>query len=335
MSSTILPSGTVTFLFTDIQGSTALWERFPEPMRVALEQHNAILNESIAAHGGTVYKVIGDAFQAAFPVALQAVLAAIAIQRALTSAQWPETGPLSVRMGLHTGEAIPLEHDYDTTHTLNRVARIMSAGHGGQILISQAVAELVRGRLPADVTLKDLGLHRMKGLSQLERLSQVCTADLPQDFPPLQTLDEHPNNLPLQLTKFLGRESEIEEVRQGLSASRLTTIFGPGGAGKTRLALEVGNQVLEEYPHGIWFVDLAPLQEASVIPYAVANALGLREQEGRQLVDQLRDSLHNKNLLLILDNCEHLIEACVHMVELALSSSPQVKSWLPHARACA
>jgi class 3 adenylate cyclase len=131
MSSTNLPSGTVTFLFTDIQGSAALWERFPEPMRVALEQHNAILNESIAAHGGTVYKVIGDAFQAAFPVAQQAVLAAIAIQRALASAQWPETGPLSVRMGLHTGEAIPLEDDYDTTHTLNRVARIMSAGHGG------------------------------------------------------------------------------------------------------------------------------------------------------------------------------------------------------------
>jgi predicted ATPase/class 3 adenylate cyclase len=325
MSSTNLPSGTVTFLYTDIQGSAALWERFPEPMRIALEQHNAILNESIAAHGGTVFKVIGDAFQAAFPVALQAVMAAIAIQRALASAQWPETGPLSVRMGLHSGEAVPLEHDYDTTHTLNRVARIMSAGHGGQILISQAVAELVRASLPAEVTLKDLGQHRMKGLSHLERLSQVCTPDLPLDFPPLQTLDEHPNNLPLQLTTFLGRESEIEEVRQGLSASRLTTIFGPGGAGKTRLALEVGNQVLEEYPHGIWFVDLAPLQEASVIPYAVANALGLREQEGRQLVDQLRDSLHNKNLLLILDNCEHLIEACVHMVELALSSSPQVK----------
>jgi len=161
MSSINLPSGTVTFLYTDIDGSASLWERFPEEMRAAQSKHDAILRESITAHDGTVYKVIGDAFQAAFPLAVHAVKAAIAIQRQLASTQWRETGPLRVRMGLHTGEAIPLEDDYDTTHTLNRVARIMSAGHGGQILVSQVVAELVRGALPEGVTLRDMGRHRM------------------------------------------------------------------------------------------------------------------------------------------------------------------------------
>ena len=325
MSTMNLPSGTVTFLYTDIEGSASLWERFPEAMRAAQSEHDSILRESIKAHGGTVYKVIGDAFQAAFPVAIPAVEAAIVIQRQLASTQWRETGPLRVRMGLHTGEAMPLEDDYDTTHTLNRVARIMSAGHGGQILISQTVAELVRSALPEGVTLRDLGQHRMKGLSQLERLSQVCVLDLLQDFPPLKTLDDRPNNLPAQLTAFIGRESEINEVRQRLASARLLTLIGPGGAGKTRLALEVGDKVLAEYPGGVWFVDLAALQEPSVVPQAVAKAIGLREQEGRPVTAQLADYLRYKDLLLILDNCEHLVEACAQFVELALRSGPQIK----------
>lgn len=325
MDSVNLPSGIVTFLYTDIEGSASLWERFPESMRAALAKHDAILREAISAHGGAVYKVIGDAFQAVFPVPIQAVKAAIAIQRELDGAQWQETGPLRVRLGLHTGEAIPLEDDYDTTHTLNRVARIMSAGHGGQILISQAVAELVRGALPQGITLQDMGQHRMKGLSQLERLSQVCIDGLPRDFPPLKTLDDHPNNLPLQLTTFVGRKSEIDAVRQGLSSSRLITIMGPGGAGKTRLALEVGDKVLEEYPDGVWFVELAPLQDDAVLPQAVAKAIGLREQEGRKVTDQLADYLHNKDLLLILDNCEHLVDACAQFAEMALRRAEEVR----------
>lgn len=325
MDSVNLPSGIVTFLYTDIEGSASLWERFPEPMRVALAKHDAILRETISAHGGTVYKAIGDAFQAAFPVPVQAVKAAIAIQQELNEAQWQETGPLRVRMGLHTGEAIPLEDDYDTTHTLNRVARIMSAGHGGQILISQTVAELVRGSLPQGVTLQDMGEHRMKGLSQLERLSQVCIDGLPQDFPPLKTLDDHPNNLPLQFTIFVGRESEIDAVRQALTSSRLITLLGPGGAGKTRLALEVGDRVLDEYPDGVWFVDLAPIQDDAVVPHAVVKAIGLREQEGRNVTEQLADYLRNKDILLILDNCEHLVEACAQFAELALRSGREVR----------
>ncbi|HEX6303630.1 MAG TPA: adenylate/guanylate cyclase domain-containing protein [Anaerolineales bacterium] len=320
-----LPSGTVTFLYTDIEGSASLWEGFPEPMRAALAKHDAILRESITGHGGMVYKVIGDAFQAAFPVAVQAVRAAIAIQRELASTEWHETGALRVRMGLHTGEAIPLDDDYDTTHTLNRVARIMSAGHGGQILISQAVAELVRGALGQEVTLRDMGQHRMKGLSQLEHLSQVCIDGLPQDFPPLKTLDDHPNNLPLQLTTFVGRESEIDAVRQGLTSSRLITLLGPGGAGKTRLALEVGDRVLDECPDGVWFVELAPLQDDAVVPQAVVKAIGLREQEGRKVTEQLADYLRNKDILLILDNCEHLIDACAQFAELALRSGREVR----------
>lgn len=317
-----LPSGIVTFLYTDIEGSTLLWDTMPDAMRMSLEMHNTILNESITAHGGKVYKVIGDAFQAAFVKPAQAVEAAVAAQRALNKATWGDTGPIRVRMGIHTGDAESQGDDYTTTHTLNRVARVMSAAHGGQILISQAVADLTQGALPPGMTLRDMGQHRLKGLRQLEHLYQVVLEDLPQDFPPLATLEDTPSNLPLQPTSFVGRQGEMAEIKQLLSSTRLLTLTGPGGVGKTRLALKLAEDVLEEYPNGVWFVELAHLPDPSLVPQAVAASIGLREQEGSQITDLLVSYVKGKKILLILDNCEHLIEACAETAQLILSASP-------------
>jgi predicted ATPase/class 3 adenylate cyclase len=320
-----LPSGTVAFLYTDIEGSTPLWENNFKEMTEASGLHNRILREAIEAHGGVVYKIIGDAFQAAFAIPAQAVAAAVAAQQGLAAANWGSTGPLRVRMGIHAGEAIAEEDDYATTHTLNRVARVMSAGHGGQILVSQAVAELARGALPTGVSLKDLGDFRMKGLSQPEHLYQVVTPDLPQDFPPLATQDYHPNNLPIQITAFVGRKKEVTQAKGDLAQSRLVTITGPGGVGKTRLALQVAGDVLDDYPGGVWYVELAHLQDPALIPQAVAKAIGMREQEGHPVLEVLAGYLEKKQILLLLDNCEHLIEGCAEFADWVLRSAGGVK----------
>src|SRR3990172_2874525 len=233
-----LPTGTVTFLFTDIEGSTPLWESDSELMSAALQVHNQALRQAIEASGGAGFKIVGDAFQAAFGTAPQALKAAIEAQRALQAAPWNELGPLRVRMGLHTGEAEldPGGDEYTVSHTKNRAGRIMSAAHGGQVLLSQESADLVRRTLPDSVTLKDLGEHRLKGMQWLEHLFQACALGLPREFPPLGTAIAHPHNLPTQLTSFVGREKEIAAVCRLLSAYRLVTLTGSGGVGKTRLS---------------------------------------------------------------------------------------------------
>ena len=261
---TTLPTGTVTFLFTDIEGSTPLWEHESDRMRLALERHHTILRTAIEAHAGHVYKIIGDAFQAAFALPAKAVEAALAAQRELTAEPWPTSAPIRVRMGVHTGQAQAEASDYATTHTLNRVARIMSVGYGGQILISVEAANLARGYLPDGVTLRDMGEHRMKGITQLEHLYQVVAPDLPADFPPLKTLDTHPNNLPVQITSFVGREKEINAVRRWLNEKRLVTLTGPGGTGKTRLSLQVATEALSDFSDGAWLIELAPLADPAV-----------------------------------------------------------------------
>jgi predicted ATPase/class 3 adenylate cyclase len=321
-----LPSGTVTFLFTDIEGSTALWERDREAMAAAVQRHITLLDAAIQAHGGVHFKTVGDAVQAAFPTAPAAVAAAVDGQRALLAEVWGELGPLRVRMALHAGEAIPdAQGDY-LTSPLNRLSRLLATGHGCQILLTQAVQQLSRSALPEGVELRDLGEHRLRDLLEPERVFQLVHRDLPTDFPPLRSLESRPNNLPLQPTPFIGREHEVGEVVDLLSRSdvRLLTLTGPGGTGKTRLALQVAADLLDAFADGVFVVLLAPIANPNVMPSAIATALGIREEGGRSLQDRLIDHVAAKQLLLVLDNVEHLLEAAPFIGNL-LSHGPGLK----------
>jgi predicted ATPase/class 3 adenylate cyclase len=319
-----LPSGTVTFLFTDIEGSTRLWEEHPEAMREALGRHDALLREAIGAHQGRVFKTVGDQFCAAFTAAPEALAAALTAQRALHAEPWPGTGPLRVRMALHTGTAEAREGDY-LGPPLNRIARLLEAGHGGQILLSLATQELVRDHLPEESGLRDLEEHRLKDLTRPERVFQLLHPDLPADFPPLRSLAAFAHNLPAQLTSFIGREQAMAEVKDLLSTTRLLTLTGSGGCGKTRLALQVAVDLLEEYAEGVWLVELAPLADPALVPQTVLSALGVREETGRPLIETLVDYLQPKSLLLILDNCEHLLTACAQLADHLLRCCPKLQ----------
>ncbi len=325
MTTSPLPAGTVTFLFTDIEGSASLWEREPDAMRAALARHDAIFEAAVGEQAGVIYKHIGDAVQAAFSLPAAAVRAALAAQRALAAEAWPTSSPMRVRMGLHTGPAIPAGADYATTHTLNRVARIMAAAHGGQVLLSAETTQLIRGDLPAEVSLRDLAEHRMKGLAQLEHLYQLAAPDLPAEFSPLATRITHPNNLPTPVTSFIGRQTEIAEVKSLLATTHLLTLTGSGGTGKTRLSLQVAAEVLPEFKDGVWLVELAPLTDPAVIPSTLLTVFGLREQPGRPPLAQVTDYLRAKRLLLILDNCEHLIEAGARLAADLLPVCPHLR----------
>jgi predicted ATPase/class 3 adenylate cyclase len=328
---TDLPSGIVTFLFTDIEESTRLWEQQPAAMQAALARHDFLLRDIIEAHGGHVIKSTGDGLYAVFAHVAESVAATLASQQALVGEPW--TGlpqPLRVRMGLHTGEAQFRDGDYFGP-AINRAARLMSIASGGQILLSSATTELVRDQLPAGATLYDLGEHRLKGLTRPERVFQLSGPELPADFPPLHSLNTLPNNLPLQLTSFVGREHEMAEVTRLLGTTRLLTLTGPGGTGKTRLSLQVAAEVLDTFADGVWLVELAPLSDPALMPQAVASVWNIREQAGRSLVDTLTDFLRAKSLLLILDNCEHLIDACAQLVVALLGVCPKLKI-LPSSR---
>ncbi len=315
-----LPSGTVTFLFTDIEGSTKLWERHPDAMRLALARHDALLHVAIENHNGYVFKTVGDAFCAAFPTVLDALNAALAAQRALLAQPWPAETVLRVRMALHTGTAEFRDNDY-FGQTLNRVARLLAIGHGGQTLISQTTRQF----LPADTPLEDKGTHRLKDLQHPEHVWQLSAPDLPSEFPPLHSLNPQRHNLPIQSTSFIGRETEMEEVKARLSSVRLLTLTGTGGCGKTRLALQVGADLVEAYADGVWLVELAALTEPALVAQTVATVLGLREEPGRSLSETLTDHLRSKSLLLLLDNCEHLVDACAQLAAGLLRSCPQVQ----------
>jgi len=327
------PSGTVTFLFTDIEGSTPLWEREPDQMRLALARHDAILRMIIATQGGHVYKTIGDAFQAAFAFPAHAVTAALAAQRALAAHDWEISEPLRVRMGIHVGPAVAEGNDYTATHTLNRVARIMAAGHGGQILLSVEVADLVRRDLPADVTLRDMGKQRMKGLTHLEHLFQVVVPDLPAAFPPLKTLGPLRTNLPAQPTPFLGRAQELAALEALLAQPdrRLVTILGPGGMGKTRLALETGQRLLDQFWDGVWFLALDAVDADSFSPalnpllVGLAKTLGLTLHGGSPPEAQVLAYLQERQLLLIFDNLEHLVDSS-EVISRLLSGTQRIKA---------
>jgi predicted ATPase/class 3 adenylate cyclase/predicted negative regulator of RcsB-dependent stress response len=319
-----LPTGTVTFLFTDIEGSTKLAQGHPAAWESARQRHHAILRTATEAHQGYIFQIIGDAFCAAFQTAGNGLQAALAAQRALQAEAWGET-LIRVRMGLHTGAADTRDGDYHGYLTLAHVQRVMSTAYGGQTLVSNAAAALLSGQLPDGVTLRDIGEHRLKGLLNSEHLWQPVAPDLPQDFPPLQSLNTIPNNLPIQVTSFVGRERELSELQRLLATTRLMTLTGSGGTGKTRLSLQVAADVLDNFKDGVWFVELAPLADPSLLPQTVANVLGVREQPGHPLLATLIDWLRPKQLVLILDNCEHLIDASAKFADAVLHAGQELQ----------
>ena len=330
MSASSLPTGTVTFLFTDIEGSTRLWQQHPGPMKGALARHHELLQHTIEGNGGYVFQIVGDAFCAAFATASKGVAAALAAQRALAGEAWGATGPIRVRMALHTGSAELRagEHksgEYVSGLTLSHAARLLSAGHGGQILVSSATHELVRDDLPAGADLRELGRHRLRDLAGAEQIYQVVALDLRHAFPALRSLEAPRGNLPQQLTTFIGRESVMAEAKRRLTDTHLLTMAGPGGSGKTRLCLEIAGSLVEEYPDGAWLVEFAPLADPGHVPQVLATTLGVREEAWRPLASTLVEHLRGRRTLLVFDNCEHLIDACARLAEALLRGCPEVK----------
>lgn len=308
------PSGTVTFMFTDIEGSTRLWEQFPDAMPEALARHDAILRRAVESAAGHVVKTTGDGVFAVFGRAEAALTAALAAQRALAAAEWGKTGALRVRVGVHTGDAEFCEGDYHGP-AVNRTARLMSAGHGGQVLVSGATAALVGGRLPEGAELLALGEHRLRDLGDPEALHQLAHPDLPSRFPPPRTLDAFPGNLPLQVSSFIGRDREIARVVAALEQTRVVTLTGVGGVGKTRLALQVAAKVLPRFREGAWLVELAPVRDPGGVLGALAAVFGISSRAGMTLEESLAAFLRSKQLLVVLDNCEHLLEPAAEAVE--------------------
>jgi predicted ATPase/class 3 adenylate cyclase len=312
-----LPSGTVTFLFTDIEGSTTRWEHRPEAMRLALARHDALVRAAIHEHAGHVVKTMGDAFHAVFVRASDAVAAALIAQRRLQAEPWGEIGPIRVRMAAHTGAAEERGGDYYGT-PVNRAARLMSAGHGGQVLLSQSTYELVRDAPPDEVTFVDLGEHRLKDLIRPERVFQLAGPGITSDFPLLASLDARPHNLPLQVTALLGREQDVRAVRNLVLRDdvRLVTLTGPGGTGKTRLGLQVAADLLEHFEDGAFVVDLAPISDPGLVLSTIAQALGMRDVGGRPVLDVIVGYLHGRRLLLLLDNFEQVLGAATVVTDL-------------------
>lgn len=319
------PSQTLTFLFTDVEGSTRLWEQHRQSMTGALERHDAVLRDAVESSNGQVVKTMGDGFMAVFGSAVDGVSACLKAQQALAHESWGQTGALRVRMALHAGEAATREGDYYGP-TLNRTARIMSAGHGGQVLLSAAAAALVMDGLPDSATLRDLGEHQLKDLGRAERVFQLMHPELPDSFPPLVTPSRRPSQLPDQPSIFVGREAELKEVgkRLGDSSVRLLTLTGPGGIGKTRLALCAAAHAIESFEDGVFFVDLSAIHDSGSVLDAIARAIGFSDTRDESLLDELIGRLREQRLLLLLDNFEQVTAAAPTVAQL-LPACPGVK----------
>jgi predicted ATPase/class 3 adenylate cyclase len=321
-----LPEGTITFLFTDIEGSTRLLQRLRDAYAVALGEHQALLRAAFAAHAGAEVDTQGDAFFVAFTTAPAAVAAAVEATHSLAAhPSWPQGQAVRVRMGLHTGTP-QLVGDHYVGLDVHRAARIAAAGHGGQILLSETTRHLVECDLPAGVTLRDLGAHRLKDLQQPERLTQLVLPDLPADFPPLKTLDTHQHNLAIQPTPLLGRAQELATMTAQLERedARLVTLTGSAGIGKTRLAMQVAAELVDVFADGVWFVRLSRLVDASLVLPTIAQTLGLTEQGSQPLAALLRAHLAEKRLLLVLDNFEQVVGAALEVATL-LETSPGLR----------
>ncbi len=315
-----LPAGPVTLLFTDIEGSTQLVHHLGERYIPVLTAHRDIIRAAMSARGGHEVDTQGDSFFFVFPLARDAVAAAIAAQRTLAAHAWPEDGIVRVRMGLHTGEPLRTGEGYIGLD-VHRAARIGDAGHGGQVLLSRATADLVRFDLPEGTRLLDMGDRRMRGIPQPERLYQLAISGLPESFPPLKTVESRPNNLPARAGPLVGRDAELAALRERLSRpdTGVVTLIGPGGAGKTALALRAGAELLDAFAHGVFFIRLAPVTERDLLVATVAEALGVRESDTRPLLERLKDFLRERQTLLILDNFEQLLGAAAIVDELLVS----------------
>ncbi len=316
------PTGTATFLFTDIEGSTRMWQDHPQGMQSALAVHDRLMREAIESHAGYVFSTAGDAFSAAFSRAADAVAAAVEAQRKLADTDWGDT-PIRVRMGLHTGEGEERGGDYFGPD-LNRGARLMAAAHGGQIAVSEATAQLVGGRLPEGVTLVELGPHRLKDLARPETIYQLAVPGLRNDFPLLRVQDR-PDRLPVQLSSFVGRASEIEEVNGLLDRSRLLTLTGVGGVGKTRIALRLAETVADTFDDGVFFVELGSVSAPESVAKQIAVVMGVQERADQPMATTLVEGIARRQALVVLDNCEHLVAAIAAVSEQILRTCHDVR----------
>ena len=319
------PTGSVTFLFTDIEGPTALLQHLGDRRyaEVLLEYHR-VLRAAFAAGDGYEVDTQGDSSLIAFGSALSAAATAAAAQRAINAHPWPDGAPIHVRMGLHTGEPTVAGGRYFGLD-VHRAARIMAVGYGGQILLSKATHDLIKQALPDGLTVRDLGEHRLKDLARLEHIFQIVIPGLPAEFPPLKTLDVISNNLPIQLTSFIGRERDIEAVKRSMGGSRLLTLMGVAGSGKTRLAVQAAADLIEQFEKGVWLVELAPVADPALVVQGVAATFRVREAAGRTLLDQLVDYFDSKSLLLILDHCEQVVVECAQLADALLRACPNLK----------
>lgn len=319
-----LPAGNITFLFADVDASARLWERHPEAMQLAVSRLDAIVAQSLAAGEGSLVKPRGegDSVMAVFHDPLSALQAAYALQAACVAEKWEEEARIVLRCALYTGEAQLRDGDYFGA-TVNRAARLRAITHPGQIVLGESVFQETCNRLPEGFRLKDLGIHRLKDLETPEHVWQLVHPDLPAEFPRLLSVQLH--NLPSPANNFVGREPVLAEIREHLSHARLLTLTGTGGCGKTRLSLQIGREWLDRTRDGVWFIELAPIANPSLVPRVVAQALGVKDQPGQSVADTVLEALSHSDLILILDNCEHLIEACAGFVRQIVAQCPQVR----------
>ncbi len=314
----LLPTGTVTLLLADVEGSTRLWETQPDEMTAAFARLNQIVSDLIAAHDGVrpVEQGEGDSFVAAFAHASDAVACALELQCA-------PLAPIRLRIGMHTGEVQLRDDGNYAGPTINRTARLRDLGHGGQTVLSGATEPLVVDWLPEGAWLTDLGTHPLRDLPRPERVAQLCHPDLVNEFPPLRVsgtfVSQH---LPVQLTSFVGRQAEMKRLRESVSGNRLVTLTGAGGVGKTRLAVQITAQLTGEFGDGVGYVDLAPITDPELVPVTVARAFGLPDQPGRSTIDTVLRFVRDRQMLVVLDNCEHLLDACAELIVALLGRAP-------------